>query len=106
MKANRAHNPSQHSSELVCWPEPPARNSGLNMASTWTLPGLASFHIQLPMFTCRSIAQAVSPLGLWVALGCAATGPKSATGQTNAPLPEYHIYAGNTHSHRSEEQRG
>ena len=51
------------------------------------------------MFTCRSIAQAVSPLGLWVALGCAATGPKSATGQTNAPLPEYHIYAGNTHSH-------
>jgi hypothetical protein len=51
------------------------------------------------MFMRRSNVQSVYLAGLFVIVGCGAATTRSASGQTNAPLPQYHIYAGNTHSH-------
>jgi hypothetical protein len=38
-------------------------------------------------------------LALAAILGTWAASPGAARGQINIPLPQYHIYAGNTHSH-------
>jgi hypothetical protein len=46
-------------------------------------------------------AQFFRSLTLVVILGGLAATAGSAPGQTGAPLPQYHIYAGNTHSHTS-----
>jgi hypothetical protein len=47
----------------------------------------------------RLNAQSVSFPGLVVILGCLSAAAGSAMGQISTPLPQYHIYAGNTHSH-------
>lgn len=49
----------------------------------------------------RSNAQSVSCLGLIIILGHLCSTVDLARGQTSAPSPQYHIYAGNTHSHTS-----
>ncbi len=46
-------------------------------------------------------AQLLPVSGLIVVLGSLTVGGGQARGQTNTPLPQYHIYAGNTHSHTS-----
>jgi hypothetical protein len=51
------------------------------------------------MFMEHSKAQLIPLVSLFVVLDCAAGAPDSTLGETNAPLPQYHIYAGNTHSH-------
>src|ERR1035438_723547 len=49
----------------------------------------------------HSKAQLFRSLTLVVILGGLAATAGSAQDQTGAPLPQYHIYAGNTHSHTS-----
>jgi len=51
------------------------------------------------MFMKRLKAQLISLVGLFVVLAGAAGAPYPALGETNTPCPQYHIYAGNTHSH-------